>query len=264
MEPRPSEASGFIRIERLTKVYRTRDGGSVHALDDISLSIRENEFISVVGPSGCGKTTLLKILAGLVPISSGEVLLAGRAIQGPRRDVGIVFQDAVLLAWRTVLKNVLLPIEVQGLDPEVYTARALDLLELVGLKGFERRYPNELSGGMQQRAAICRALVHDPAILLMDEPFGALDALTRERMNVELLRIWEERKKTVFFITHSIPEAVFLGDRVVVMTPRPGRVAAVLPVDLPRPRGLEVLASPELGALAGRIRALLEARGGID
>lgn len=255
---------GFIAIKQVDKTYRTRDGGTVHALQDISLTIAENEFVSVVGPSGCGKTTLLKIVAGLVPRSAGEVLVAGSPVRGPRRDIGIVFQHGVLLGWRTVLRNVLLPAEVQHLDVRALTARARALLELVGLRGFEDRYPHELSGGMQQRVAICRALIHDPAILLMDEPFGALDALTRERMNVELLRIWEERRKTVLFITHSIPEAVFLADRVVVMTPRPGQIAQVLPVNLPRPRGLEVLASPAFAALTGQIRTLLEASGGID
>ncbi len=220
--------------------------------------------MTVVGPSGCGKTTLLKILAGLIPRSSGDVRIAGTPLEGPRRDIGVVFQDAVLLAWRTVLRNVLLPVEVQGLDLEIYRRRALDLIGLVGLSGFEHRYPSELSGGMQQRASICRALVHDPSILLMDEPFGALDALTRERMNVELLRIWDETKKTVFFITHSIPEAVFLGDRVVVMSPRPSRILEVLNVDIARPRRLTVMSEPRFAALTGRIRGLLDVEGGID
>jgi NitT/TauT family transport system ATP-binding protein len=254
----------MIRIEGLDKTYPTRDGGAVQALARVSLEVADGEFLSVVGPSGCGKTTLLKILAGLSRKSAGEVAVAGAPVDGPRKDIGIVFQDATLLAWRTVLENVLLPVEVQKLDHAVHRERALGLLTLVGLAGFEGRYPNELSGGMQQRAAIVRALVLDPRILLMDEPFGALDAMTRERMNVELLRIWEERKKTVFFITHSIPEAVFLGDRVVVMSPRPGRIVEVIPVPLPRPRGLAVMGSPEFGALTTRIRALFEAEGTID
>jgi NitT/TauT family transport system ATP-binding protein len=254
----------MIRIEGLDKTYPTRDGGAVQALARVSLEVADGEFLSVVGPSGCGKTTLLKILAGLSRKSAGEVAVAGAPVDGPRKDIGIVFQDATLLAWRTVLENVLLPVEVQKLDHAVHRERALGLLTLVGLAGFEGRYPNELSGGMQQRAAIVRALVLDPRILLMDEPFGALDAMTRERMNVELLRIWEERKKTVFFITHSIPEAVFLGDRVVVMSPRPGRIVEVIPVPLPRPRGLAVMGSAEFGALTTRIRALFEAEGTID
>ena len=212
-----------IAIRELTKQYASR-AGAVTALDRISFAVGEGEFVAVVGPSGCGKSTLLKILAGLLPTSSGEARLRGTPIAGPRRDIGVVFQSPVLFPWRSVLDNVLLPVDVQGLGRERYAKVAMDLLALVGLTGFEHRYPWELSGGMQQRVAITRALVHDPAMLLMDEPFGALDAMTREQMNLELQRIWLEKQKTVLFITHSIPEAVFLGDRVLVMTPRPGRI----------------------------------------
>src|SRR5262249_16370613 len=196
---------------------------AVRALEAIEFEIGEGEFVAIVGPSGCGKTTLLKILAGLIPASAGSALLCGTPITGPRRDIGVVFQAPVLCPWRTVLGNVLLPADVQRLDRRQLRAVALDLLRLVGLEEFQGRYPWELSGGMQQRVAIVRALIHDPAMLLMDEPFGALDAMTREQMNLELQRIWLERRKTVVFITHSIPEAVFLADRGFVMTSRPGR-----------------------------------------
>ena len=224
----------------------------------------EGEFVAVVGPSGCGKSTLLKILAGLLSSTDGSASLRGTRIQGPRRDIGVVFQAPVLFPWRTVLDNVLLPIDVQGQGRERYLPAARDLLTLVGLRDFERRYPWELSGGMQQRVAITRALIHDPAMLLMDEPFGALDAMTREHMNLELQRIWMEKKKTVFFITHSIPEAVFLADRVLVMTPRPGRVVDDLRIKLPRPRGLDAMTAPEFGEYTRHIRALFNVKGGLD
>jgi NitT/TauT family transport system ATP-binding protein len=252
-----------ITIEGLSKQYPSR-GGAVTALDRISFSVTEGEFVAVVGPSGCGKSTLLKILAGLLPTSSGEARLRGTPIAGPRRDIGVVFQSPVLFPWRSVLDNVLLPVDVQRLGRDRYEKVAMDLLALVGLIGFEHRYPWELSGGMQQRVAITRALVHDPAMLLMDEPFGALDAMTREHMNLELQRIWLEKKKTVLFITHSIPEAVFLGDRVLVMTPRPGRILEDVAVDLPRPRGLEVMNTPEFGRYAREIRGQFSVQGGLD
>jgi NitT/TauT family transport system ATP-binding protein len=236
----------------------------VRALEAVTFSVSEGEFVAVVGPSGCGKSTLLKILAGLLPTSSGEARLRGTPIAGPRRDIGVVFQSPVLFPWRSVLDNVLLPVDVQGLGRDRYEKVAMDLLALVGLTGFEHRYPWELSGGMQQRVAITRALVHDPAMLLMDEPFGALDAMTREHMNLELQRIWLEKRKTVLFITHSIPEAVFLGDRVLVMTPRPGRILEDVRVDLPRPRHLEVMNTPEFGRHARAIRARFAVRGGLD
>ena len=252
-----------IAAKGLSKQYATRDG-SVAALERITFSVGEGEFVAVVGPSGCGKSTLLKILAGLLPPSNGEAVLRGTPIAGPRRDIGIVFQSPVLLPWRTVLDNVLLPVDVQGLGRERHLQMAIDLLTLVGLKGFERRYPWELSGGMQQRVAITRALIHDPALLLMDEPFGALDAMTREHMNLELQRIWLEKRKTVLFITHSIPEAVFLGDRVLVMTPRPGRIMDNRRVELQRPRSLDVMSTPAFGEYVRHIRAQFSVKGGID
>jgi NitT/TauT family transport system ATP-binding protein len=252
-----------IAIRELTKHYASR-AGAVTALDHISFAVGEGEFVAVVGPSGCGKSTLLKILAGLLPTSSGEARLRGTPIAGPRRDIGVVFQSPVLFPWRSVLDNVLLPVDVQRLGRDRYEKVAMDLLALVGLTGFEHRYPWELSGGMQQRVAITRALVHDPAMLLMDEPFGALDAMTREHMNLELQRIWLEKRKTVLFITHSIPEAVFLGDRVLVMTPRPGRILEDVAVDLPRPRSLEVMNTPEFGRYARAIRAQFAVQGALD
>ena len=252
-----------IHVEALSKGYTTRDG-PVAALERVSFGIGEGDFVSVVGPSGCGKSTLLKILAGLLPPSTGSASLRGSPIRGPRRDIGVVFQAPVLFPWRTVLENVLLPVEVHGLPLQPHLAVARDLLDLVGLQGFERRYPWELSGGMQQRVALSRALVHDPAMLLMDEPFGALDAMTREQMNLELQRIWLERRKTVLFITHSISEAVFLGGRVLVMSPRPGRILGDVAVDLPRPRSLDVMSDPAFGELVRDIRRRLAARGGLD
>jgi NitT/TauT family transport system ATP-binding protein len=256
-------ARDVIAIRHLSKVYGGR-GGNVTALSDIDCTIGDGEFMSIVGPSGCGKSTLLKILAGLLQRSGGEALLNGTPIDGPRKDIGVVFQSPVLFPWRSVLGNVLLPVDVQQLGREKMQQRAFDLLNLVGLKDFEHRYPWELSGGMQQRVALVRALIHDPAILLMDEPFGALDALTREAMNVELQRIWMESRKTVVFITHSTSEAVFLGDRVMVMTPRPGKVEDMLEIDLPRPRSLDVMTTEKFGTYVRRIRKSLNARGGLE
>ena len=234
------------------------------ALEEIRFAIGEGRFVAIVGPSGCGKSTLLKILAGLIPASRGRATLSGTPIEGPRRDIGVVFQSPVLFPWRTVLGNVLLPIDVQRLGRDRVHARAMELLSLVGLAGFEQRYPWELSGGMQQRVAMVRALIHNPAILLMDEPFGALDAMTREQMNLELQRIWLEEKKTVLFITHSIAEAVFLADRVFVMTPRPGRIMDDVAVGLARPRSLDIMTTPDFGAYVKRIRARFQAKGGLD
>ena len=254
----------LISVSGLGKVYRTREGVDIEALTDASFEIGEGEFVTVVGPSGCGKSTLLKILAGILRRTSGEVRLRGRPVEGPSRDVGVVFQAPVLLPWRTVLENVMLPVELQRRDRAVYGARARDYLKLVGLVGFEGKYPGELSGGMQQRVGISRALVHEPALLLMDEPFGALDAMTREAMNLELLRIWTESRKTVLLVTHSIPEAVFLADRVIVMTPRPGRISEILTVDLPRPRRLELINSEPFGRYVAAIRRHFQSLAALD
>src|SRR3982750_61970 len=207
----------LIEARGVSKPYQTKDG-AVESLKPLDFSIREGEFISVVGPSGCGKSTLLKMVAGLLPISGGELTLAGKPIKGPQKDVGIVFQSAVLLAWRSVEDNILLQAEIRRLPKAAARERARELMKMAGLTGFENKYPWQLSGGMQQRASICRALLHDPSVLLMDEPFGALDAMTREKMNLELRRIWSESKKTVLLITTSIPEATFLPDRVIVMS----------------------------------------------
>ena len=252
-----------IDVRNLRKEYSTARG-PVCALDRINFEVAEGEFVAIVGPSGCGKSTLLKILAGLLAPSAGEVKLRGEEITGPRRDIGVVFQSPVLFPWRTVLNNVLLPADVQKLGRQASQARALELLAMVGLQGFEHRYPWELSGGMQQRVAISRGLIHNPAMLLMDEPFGALDAMTRESLNLELQRIWLECRETVLFITHSIAEAVFLADRVLVMTPRPGRIAEDVRIGIPRPRALDVLAIPEFAGIVGRIRAHFNARSGIE
>jgi len=256
-----ARSADVIAVKGLRKEYET-PRGAVLALDEIEFTVAEGEFVAIVGPSGCGKSTLLKILAGLLPATRGEVKLHSVAITGPRQDIGVVFQSPVLFPWRTVLDNVLLPVDVQRLRRAESVSRALELLALVGLAGFEWRYPWELSGGMQQRVAITRALIHNPAMLLMDEPFGALDALTRESMNVELQRIWLERRETVLFITHSISEAVFLADRVFVMTARPGRILEEVAVGIPRPRALEVMAAPEFGSIVNRIRSHFTARMG--
>jgi NitT/TauT family transport system ATP-binding protein len=249
----------YIRVERLWKKF-----GDVVALRDIEVSIEKGSFICIVGPSGCGKSTLLRILAGLLDYEQGSVSLDGQPIRGTRRDVGVVFQSSILLPWRTIIENVLLPAEVLGLDMAAARKRAMQLLHMVRLDGFEHKLPRQLSGGMQQRASIARALLHDPKILLMDEPFGALDALTRERMNLELQRIWSESGKTVILITHSIPEAIFLGDTVYVMTPRPGTIERVIRVDLPRPRTMRSMAEPQFGRVADEIRELFSHTGSFD
>ena len=257
LRPIVAAPQAVIEVSHLEKIFITIRNERVHALNDISLSVRERELVTIVGPSGCGKSTLLKTIAGLVPASAGRVAVAGTPVAAPRTDIGIVFQNPILFPWRTVMENVLLPAEVQSLPRDEARKRARELLAMVGLSEFEDKYPMELSGGMQQRAAISRALLSDPRILLMDEPFGALDAMTREQMNLDLQRIWRESGKTVVLITHSIPEAVFLGDRVVVMTPRPGRIARVIDVGIPRPRSLEVMGEPPFGRMTGDIRRLL-------
>jgi NitT/TauT family transport system ATP-binding protein len=245
-----------IEVRGLFKTYKTR-GGRITALENVDLEIGTNEFVTLVGPSGCGKTTLLKLVNALIKPSRGQLIYDGRPLTKPPKDVGMVFQQPVLLPWRTVKDNVLLPAEILGLELTAAHQRALDLLGLVGLAGFEDRYPNELSGGMQQRVAICRALIHNPSLLLMDEPFAALDAMTREELGFELLRIWEVHKKTVVFVTHNIPEAILLADRVVAMSPRPGRVERVIPIELGRPRTLDMQFLPLFKSYSDEIRALI-------
>lgn len=247
----------FIHLRNVRKVYRTR-GEEFLAVSDATLDILAGELVSLVGPSGCGKTTLLKILAGLHPHDGGELTIGSRAQPfDPGRDVGMVFQQSLLLKWRRVLDNVLLPAEILGLPGREARERARYLLDMVGLGGFEQKYPYELSGGMQQRAAIARSLIHDPRVILMDEPFGALDALTREKMNLELLRIWSESRKTIVFVTHSIQEAVFLGSRCAVLTAGPARMADNFEIALPWPRTLDVKTQESFGGYVRRIYRLL-------
>ena len=257
--PGPSN-DPLISLRGVHKMYRSRRGEGIVAVQDVALDIQEKEFVTLVGPSGCGKSTLLMMVSGLVLPSNGAIHFNGAAIQAPHPDVGLVFQNPVLMPWRTVLQNVLLPIEILRRNVAAYRRQARDLLALVGLEGFEDASPGELSGGMQQRVAICRALIHDPRVLLMDEPFAALDAMTREELGMELQRLWGEHQKTVLFVTHSIPEAVLLADRVVAMTARPGRIAAVIPVRLPRPRTTEMTYTDMFKECAERIRQQIFAR----
>jgi NitT/TauT family transport system ATP-binding protein len=266
MMPVSAEATNdrYIEMRHVSKMFGVAGAGGVLALNDIDCTIAKGSFVSVVGPSGCGKSTLLRIVAGLLPASAGSVIMDGQQITGTRRDVGVVFQSSILLPWRTILENVMLPAEVLGLDMKAARERALQLLHMVRLDGFENRLPRELSGGMQQRASIARALLHDPKILLMDEPFGALDAMTRERMNLEMQRIWSESGKTVILITHSIPEAIFLGDVVFVMTPRPGALERVIRIDLPRPRDMNVMGSAGFTKAAHEIREIFSHTGSFD
>ncbi|HVX99446.1 MAG TPA: ABC transporter ATP-binding protein [Pseudorhodoplanes sp.] len=252
--------SGGIDIRGVRKVFGPEQGGTL-AIDHLDLDIRQGEFVSVVGPSGCGKSTLLRIIAGLTPATAGSVSVFGKPVTGPLTECGIVFQQPILLEWRTIVENVLFNIDMRGLDPSAYRSRALALLDSVGLADFAEKRPYELSGGMKQRAAIARALVHEPPLLMMDEPFGALDALTREQMRLDLEKIWMETKKTVFFITHSIDEAVLLSDRVVVMSPRPGRIETILNIDLPRPRGFAGRETAEFHEAAKAITGIFLARG---
>ena len=245
--------AGAIGVSAVSKVFPS----GLEALRGVSVDIHPGEFVSFVGPSGCGKSTLLKLIGGLLEPSSGEIAVGGRKVSGPRRDVGVMFQTSVLFPWRTVLENVLLPIEVFGHERATATDKARGILRLVGLEGREGAYPRELSGGMQQRAALSRVLITDPPIILMDEPFGALDEFTRERMNLELLRIWSERGQSIIFVTHSINEAVFLSDRIVVMDTLPGRVLSVVEVPLARPRSIEVMKSPDFAKTAFEVREYL-------
>ena len=248
-----------VQIIDVSKTFDTKSGEEILALTDFNLHIRAGEFVSVVGASGCGKSTLMRIVCGLIPATRGRVLVAGETVDRPRDDVGVVFQNAVLLPWKTVKGNVLVPMELRERRRREHEERAEALLAMTGLNGFESKYPFELSGGMRQRVSICRALMCQPSFLALDEPFGALDAMTREAMNLELMRICGETGATVLFITHSVPEAVLLSDRVVVMTPRPGRIADVIDVRLPRPRSLKDYGSDLFHGYTSRIRELLGA-----
>ena len=251
-----------IDIDGVGKTFVGQDGEEIVALEGTDLKIGRGEFVSIVGPSGCGKSTLLSLVAGLLETSMGEVRIDGEKVDGPYTNLGFAFQSDLLLDWRTVLQNVLLQCVMRGLDRRAHEARARELIAAVGLGGFEDKRPFELSGGMRQRVALCRALLLDPPMLMMDEPFGALDALTREQMQVDLLSMWQETRKTVLFVTHSISEAVFLSDRIIVMTPRPGRVREIIDVDLDRPRDLNVRGdSAPFGAIVHRVRLLFQEMG---
>lgn len=247
-------------VYELAGVSKTFARRNVHALDNIDLCLTEGSFSAIIGPSGCGKSTLLKIMTGLLSPSVGSVVLSGKPVNGPRRDIGMMFQQATLFPWRTTIENVVLPIEIREGKQAALAKHddARSLLELVGLEDFQQVYPNELSGGMAQRAAICRMLITEPTVLVLDEPFSALDELTRDFMNMELQRICMERNATTFLVTHSIPEAVILSDVVYVMSPRPGRIAEEVTIDLPRPRTLEMMVEPRFGEFVKRIRELLD------
>jgi NitT/TauT family transport system ATP-binding protein len=248
-------AAANLSLRDLALTYAT-SRGDLPALGPLTLDIADGEFVAVLGPSGCGKSTLLKILSGLLPPSAGEALLGGSVVDKPRKDVGIVFQQPTLLPWKTVRENVLMPVRVLGIYSVEAAARCDALLQMVGLTQFAQHYPHELSGGMQQRVAIARGLVHEPKLLLMDEPFAALDALTRDQMTLELQTIWERTRKSVIFITHSIPEAAFLADRIIVLSNRPGRIVHVETLTLARPRGLDSMTTPEFVAVCDRLRRL--------
>ena len=250
-------AAPLLQASNVTKVYQTREGATISALSEVSLSLADGEFVSVVGPSGCGKSTLMKLIGGILAPSTGEIVYRGQTVKRPQRGMGIVFQTPVLLPWLNVFENVLFPIRILRTDVKAAAERAHGLLTLVGLEGFDKKYPSELSGGMQQRVGIARSLIHDPSLLLMDEPFGALDALTRERMSSEVQKIWLANKKTVFFITHSILESVFLSDRVFVMSARPGRIMREILIPFKRPRGFSLTTKREFGVFVDEIRQLL-------
>jgi NitT/TauT family transport system ATP-binding protein len=249
---RPS-AKPFLDIDAIDLTYATK-AGPILALKNFSMAANAGEFVAVIGPSGCGKSTLLKLVAGLITPSAGRISIDGRPVDGPRRETGLMFQAATLLPWKTVLNNVLVPIRAMRLKASDYRGRAMELLKLVGLEGFADNYPSELSGGMQQRVSLARAFIHDPQILLMDEPFAALDAMTREHMAAELQRLWMHARKSVIFITHHIPEAVFLSDRVIVVSARPGQVVNDIAIDLPRPRNLHTLADMKFAELCNMLR----------
>jgi len=243
----------ILQVKNLSAVFQNNEDG-LHVLDQLSFEINEGEFVCLIGPSGSGKSTLLRILAGLLPYPNGDINLNGRKLTGPRSGVGMVFQKANLMDWRTVLENIILPLEIKNLPEAEATIAAQELIDLVGLQGFEDALPQELSGGMAQRVAIARALVHHPKLLLLDEPFGALDAITRERMGSELLRIWGARRSTVLMVTHDISEALFLADRVIVFSDRPAKIALDLAVSLARPRDEQIRYTSEFGALASQLR----------
>jgi NitT/TauT family transport system ATP-binding protein len=247
----------ILQVRNISMIFPDGNGG-LQALDDISFSVNAEKFVCVLGPSGCGKTTLLRLLAGLLSPTEGEVTFTDSSLTIPRHGVGMVFQKANLMPWRTVLENILLPLEIQQVPRQEALEKAQALVELVGLAGFEDSLPRDLSGGMAQRVAIARALIHEPDLLLLDEPFGSLDALTRERMGSELTRIWQAKRKTVIMVTHSISESLFLADRVLVLSPRPGRLCLDLIVDLPRPRVEEIRYTPEFSALARQVRLAIE------
>ena len=255
------EANSLIEFDNVAKIYKAADGRPVRAVDSVSGSIRQGEFISILGPSGCGKSTLMMMLAGLLRPSEGEIRFKGRKVTGPQEGFGIVFQDAVLFPWRDVISNVKLPAEILKHSNSEQEQRARDMIALVGLAGFETKYPHELSGGMQQRVSIARALSLNPSLLVMDEPFGALDAMTREQMNLELQRISLETGATVVFVTHSIAEAAFLSDRVFVMSGRPSTVREIVTIDIPRPRRIEQMNTDEFGHYVSHLRNLLDAKG---
>jgi NitT/TauT family transport system ATP-binding protein len=263
---RPASASvqqrSVVSLRDVTVDYGRR--GEVRAIEAVNLEVRRGEFLAVVGPSGCGKSTLLRVVSGLLMPTGGRAEIDGLPIKGPRADVGVVFQDPTLLPWKSVRQNVMLPATVRHLDRRLAVSRAEALLKLVGLGDFGDRYPHELSGGMRQRAGIARALLNDPRILLMDEPFGALDAMTRERMNEEISRIWADSGTSVLFITHSIPEAVLLSDRIAVFSSRPGKVVEIIDNPLPRPRPLSIMATPEFGQLTAHLREYFRVTGAID
>ncbi len=251
-----------VSVKGVSKLYEVRTGDDVLALDDVSLEITPGNFVAIVGPSGCGKSTLLSLLAGLLPVSSGTLTIDGDVVTKPHPKVGVVFQSDLLLYWRDILGNILLPIEIKGLDRSKYENAARELLSQVGLEGFENKFPSELSGGMRQRVAICRALIQEPGLLLMDEPFGALDALTREQMIMDLQTMWRRVGNTVLFITHGIDEAVFLADRVIVMSPRPGRVDLDLSIDIPRPRRWSgIHENTDFQHYVRQVREIFEAKG---
>jgi NitT/TauT family transport system ATP-binding protein len=253
----PADRPIMMAVEHATKYYKTGTG-AVHALEDLSIDVADGEFVCILGPSGCGKSTLLWAMSGLHDLTSGRIVLDGTPVTGPRPEIGMIFQDANLLPWRNLWQNIHFPFEIKRLDPKPYEGRIRGLIDEVGLTGFEKKMPRELSGGMQQRASIVRCLSFDPSVILMDEPFGALDAFTRDEMNLLIQKIWTETGKTIIFVTHNVTEAIFLADRVVVLTPRPGRLAHIFPIDLPRPRTVEMTFSPDFIRLVLQIKGTIE------